>query len=129
MVQSSPVARQSGDCAAGYAQRLEEERSNIFVWDIGQSSLTQLTSDDEPNHLATWFRDSKRVAFSVVVEGLTYAFWRAADGAGAPLPVRQDQPTRGFPVSFTPDGKLFPMGVGGGIGLLSLDNREPLRYL
>jgi serine/threonine-protein kinase len=69
------------------------------------------------------------MAFSVVQEGLTYAFSQSADGSGQPEPLRPDQPTRGFAASFTPDGRVITWGVGDGFGLLELNSREPLRYL
>ena len=105
------------------------ENSNVYTWDSARASLTQLTSDSGPNWQAVWFPDGKRVAFSVDVEGLTYAYWLPADGSGAPRPMRQDEPTRGVPVAFTPDGSLLTWGIKPSFGLLAGTGRAPLRYL
>jgi len=85
------------------AVQLEEnERRDIWIYDLGQETFTPLTSDGV-SVAPTWTRDSQRLTFSVLKDSGEEVFWQRLDGSPAELLVRDD--TRLYPGAWFPDGR------------------------
>jgi eukaryotic-like serine/threonine-protein kinase len=100
---------------------------DVWIWDVGRRTLKQLTSDPAPNHLAAWFPDSKRLAFSAMIGDVSQIHWQAADGSGIARALTQG-PRYAFPNAISPDSSsLVLMDVlvqpfESDIGVLRLEN-------
>ena len=83
---------------------------DIWVWSLGDETLTRLTLDQRQEVYPVWTPDSQRVIFGGPRGGLI----QAADGTGAAQRVTEDEGPLGGPQSISPDGRY----------LLWMQNRE-----
>ena len=61
-----------------------EENADLWIWNFGRETLTNLTLDTSPNLYPVWTPDGSRVVFSSSRTGSVTLFWKAADGSGVP---------------------------------------------
>ena len=56
---------------------------DLWVWDLGRTTLTRATFDPGVDTYPVWTPDGRRVIFSSERAGVRNLFWQAADGTGA----------------------------------------------
>ena len=82
----------------------QDQEIDIWVWDLGRTTLTRVTFDPDFDHYPVWTRDSLRVIFSSQRGGARNLFWQAADGTGT-VERLTDSPNQQNAVSVSPDGR------------------------
>jgi serine/threonine-protein kinase len=82
-----------------------DQEQDLWVWDLGRTTLTRATSDPRLDTLPVWTPDSRRVIFSSEQVGGRNLFWQAADGTGA-VEQLSESPTLRSPSAASPDGRL-----------------------
>jgi len=82
----------------------QDQELDIWVWDLGRTTLTRVTFDPDFDSYPVWTRDSLRVIFSSQREGARNLFWQAADGTGT-VERLTDSPNQQNAVSVSPDGR------------------------
>jgi len=82
----------------------QDQELDIWVWDLGRTTLTRVTFDSDFDNYPVWTRDSLRVIFSSQREGARNLFWQAADGTGT-VERLTDSPNVQNAVSVSPDGR------------------------
>jgi len=82
----------------------QDQEIDIWVWDLGRTTLTRMTFDPDFDHYPVWTRDSLRVIFSSQRAGARNLFWQAADGTGT-VERLTDSPNQQNAVSVSPDGR------------------------
>jgi serine/threonine-protein kinase len=88
---------------------------DIWVWDNGRGTLTQLTFDAAEELSPVWTADGSRIVFAIGEKGI---FWKASDGTGETQPLLDSQgPAR--PSTWAADGTLLYY-TGSDIGRLSM---------
>ena len=60
-----------------------DQENDIWVWDLGRTTLTRATFDPGTDDYPVWTPDGRRVIFSSERAGARNLFWQAADGTGA----------------------------------------------
>jgi Tol biopolymer transport system component len=87
---------------------------DIWVWDVGRKTMSQLTLDARPNSVPVWTRDGKKLAFRTGSD----VDWQSADGLGVP----ERLVNAAIPWSFTPgDKSLLASTASSVLALISLD--------
>ena len=96
----TPVAGRS--CAVALSSN--DEQQDLWVWDLGRSTLTRLTFDPANDLPPLWTPDNRRLAFSSTrVGGQFNLFIQAVDGTGSVTRLTES-PNQQNPTSMTPDG-------------------------
>jgi Tol biopolymer transport system component len=98
---------------------------DVWVYDIGRDTPTQLTFTGPGFRELAWAPDSRHLVFG---DGTTF-WWMRADGSGQPLKLA-DQLADPRPVSVAPDGRLAFSSAPGGlpdVWTLPLDMSDPDR--
>jgi eukaryotic-like serine/threonine-protein kinase len=116
------------------ALTIEEQETQIWLYDLARETLTRLTFVGNVNELPVWTPDGKRIAFSSSKEGLRNLFWQMADGSGGP----EQLTTSGFssisPSSFSADRQLLAFHennatTGWDLWVLRLSDRKAQPFL
>jgi len=85
---------------------------DLWVWDLGRTTLTRLTLTAATELSGTWTPDGRRLVFNSDREGTRALYWQAADGTGAVELLLKDSEAL-WPMSVTPDGTRLVYGKGG----------------
>ena len=83
------------------------QEQDIWVWDLGRTTLTRVTSDPGNDTNPVWMPDGGRVVFSsgrLSVSGAPNLFWQAADGIGA-VERLTESPNAQNATAVSPDGR------------------------
>jgi serine/threonine-protein kinase len=59
-----------------------DQENDLWIWDVGRTSLTRLTLDAGQDWHPVWTPDSQRLLFSSNRGGQSNLWWQSADGAG-----------------------------------------------
>jgi Tol biopolymer transport system component len=62
---------------------VRDQDTDIWVWDLGRTTLTRATFDPALDGYPVWTPDGHRLIFSSERTGVRNLFWQAADGTGA----------------------------------------------
>jgi Periplasmic component of the Tol biopolymer transport system len=85
---------------------IRDQDRDIWIWTFASQSLTRLTFDPAQDSFPVWTRDSRRVVFFSLRDGIPSLYWQAADGTGsAGLLIKN--PVVRVASSSSPDGKLL----------------------
>ena len=60
-----------------------DQELDIWVWDLGRTTLTRVTFDPGIDSNPVWTPDGRRLIFNSERVGARNLFWQAADGTGA----------------------------------------------
>jgi serine/threonine-protein kinase len=82
----------------------QDQELDIWVWDLGRTTLTRVTFDADFDSYPVWTRDGLRVIFSSQRGGARNLFWQAADGTGT-VERLTDSPNQQNAVAVSPDGR------------------------
>jgi serine/threonine-protein kinase len=82
----------------------QDQELDIWVWDLGRTTLTRVTFDADFDSYPVWTRDGLRVIFSSQRGGARNLFWQAADGTGT-VERLTDSPNQQNAVSVSPEGQ------------------------
>src|SRR4029434_3269298 len=82
----------------------QDQDIDIWVWDLGRTTLTRVTFDPDFDNYPVWTRDSLRVIFSSQRAGAPMLFGQAADGPGT-VERLTDSPNQQNAVAVSPDGR------------------------
>jgi Tol biopolymer transport system component len=61
---------------------VQDQDSDIWIWDIGRSMLTRATFDPGLDGHPAWAPDGRRIVLSSERAGARNLYWQAADGTG-----------------------------------------------
>jgi len=93
-----------------------DDEFDIWVWNLERETLQRLTFDPGVNRVPVWARESARVAFTQVLDGVEHVVWQAADGSGVMEPLTVGTATNlpdFMPQDFTPgDEALIFTNIG-----------------
>jgi serine/threonine-protein kinase len=81
-----------------------DQDSDLWLWDLGRTTLTRLTSFPGRDALQVWTPDGRHVIFSSEREGGRNLFSQAADGSGAAERLLESPNTQ-YPMAVSPDGR------------------------
>jgi len=88
------------------AVSIEDQETQIWLYDLARESLTRMTFDGNSNINAIWTPDGKKLTFASNKEGPVNIFWERADGSGG-----LERLTNGeylhSPMSWSSDGQLL----------------------
>src|SRR4029453_700447 len=84
----------------------QDQDIDIWVWDLGRTTLTRVTFDPDFDSYPGWTRDGLRVIFSSQRGGARNLFWQAADGTGT-VERLTDRPHQQNAVSVSREGTLL----------------------
>ena len=96
-----PALSPDGTRVAVFAN--DQER-DLWLWDLGRTTLTRLTSAPGLDVLQVWTPDSRRLIFTSDRAGVRNLFWQAADGSGAVERLTESPDTQ-YPTGVSPDGR------------------------
>jgi eukaryotic-like serine/threonine-protein kinase len=96
-----PALSPDGTRVAVFAN--DQER-DLWLWDLGRTTLSRLTSAPGVDVVQVWTPDSRRLIFTSERAGVRNLFWQAADGAGA-AEALTESPTTQYPTGVSPDGR------------------------
>ena len=97
---------------------------DIWIWNLAEERLTQLTFDEANDDFPLWTPDSARVVFRSTREG-GGLFWKAADGTGQ---VEQLKEGSLRPYAWAADGRLI-FEQAGDIGVLTMEGERTVEML
>src|SRR5262245_24961965 len=86
------------------AAAAQDEELDIWVWDLGRTTLTRVTFDSDFDSYPVWTRDGLRLIFSSHRGGTRNLFWQAADGTGT-VERLTDSPNNQNAAAVAPDGR------------------------
>jgi serine/threonine-protein kinase len=81
-----------------------DQEDDLWLWDLGRSTLTRLTTVPGRDVLQVWTPDGRRVIFSSERAGGRNLFWQAADGTGE-VETLLEGPNAQYPMAVSPDGR------------------------
>ena len=81
-----------------------DQESDIWVWDLGRTTLTRVTFDPGIDGYPVWTPDGRRVIFNSDRAGARNLFWQAADGTGA-VERLTESPNKQDATAVSPDGR------------------------
>ena len=81
-----------------------DQEGDVWLWDLGRTTLTRLTVVPGRDVVQVWTPDSRRVIFSSERAGGRNLFWQAADGTGAAERLLESPNTQ-YPLAVSPDGR------------------------
>ena len=102
----------------------EGDNRNIWIWDLAEESLTQITFDEADDNYVLWTPDSARVVFASSRDG-GGVFWKAADGTGQ---VERLKDGLARPYAWTADGRLV-FQQAQDIGVLTMEGERTVEML
>ncbi len=80
-----------------------DQKFDIWMWDLGRTTLTPVTFDPAIDTYPVWTPDSRRLIFASDRAGARNFFWQAADGTGA-VERLTDSPNQKVAAAVSPDG-------------------------
>jgi eukaryotic-like serine/threonine-protein kinase len=112
---------------------IEEQQTQIWLYDLARETLTRLTFEGNDNILPVWTPDGKHVAFRSNKEGPENIYWQLADGSGGLERLTTSEYTNS-PNSWSPDGQLLAFSessptTGTGIWVLRLSDHKAQPFL
>ncbi len=81
-----------------------DQELDLWVWDLGRTTLTRATFDTAIDAFPVWTPDGHRVIFSSDRTGARNLFWQPADGAG-PVERLTESPNTQHATDVSPDGQ------------------------
>jgi serine/threonine-protein kinase len=81
-----------------------DQETDIWVWDLGRTTLTRVTFDPGIDAYPVWTPDGRRVLFSSERTGARNLYWQAADGTGA-VERLTESPNQQNAAAVAPDGR------------------------
>ncbi|MGI8423531.1 MAG: protein kinase domain-containing protein, partial [Chloroflexota bacterium] len=96
-----PALSPDGTRVAVFAN--DQER-DLWLWDLGRTTLTRVTSAPGLDVVQVWTPEGRRVIFTSERAGVRNLFWQAADGTGA-VERLTESPNTQYPTGVTPDGR------------------------
>jgi eukaryotic-like serine/threonine-protein kinase len=86
-----------------FAVFANDHERDLWLWDLGRSTLRRLTFTPGLDVVHVWTPDSQRVIFASERAGVRNLFWQAADGTGA-VEGLTESPNTQYPTAVSPDG-------------------------
>jgi eukaryotic-like serine/threonine-protein kinase len=83
-----------------------DQELDLWVWDLGRTTLTRATFAPGFDIYAEWTPDGRRVIFSSERAGVRNLFWQAADGTGAVERLSESPNVQNLS-AVSPDGRLL----------------------
>ena len=83
---------------------VNDQERDLWLWDLGRTTLTRLTSTPGVDVVQVWTPDSRRLIFTSERAGVRNLFWQAADGAGAVERLTESPDTQ-YPTGVSADGR------------------------
>jgi hypothetical protein len=80
--------------------------SDLWLWDLGRTTLSRLTSAVGRDVVQSWTPDGRRLIFTSERAGVRNLFWQAADGTGEVERLTDSRNTQ-YPSAVSPDGQLL----------------------
>ena len=80
-----------------------DQEKDIWVWDLGRTTLTRVTFNPGRDTYPVWTPDGRRLIFALDRAGARNLFWQAADGTGA-VERLTDSPNQQIATAVSPDG-------------------------
>jgi serine/threonine-protein kinase len=81
-----------------------DQEHDLWLWDLGRTTLTRLTFVPGIDVVQAWTPDSRRVIFTSERAGVRNLFWQAADGTGA-VERLTESPNTQYASAVSPDGR------------------------
>src|SRR5204862_6751755 len=81
-----------------------DQESDIWVWDLGRTTLTRATFDPSADAYPVWTPDGRRLLFTSNRAGVRNLYWQAADGTGA-VERLTESPNAQDATAVSPDGR------------------------
>jgi serine/threonine-protein kinase len=81
-----------------------DQETDIWVWDLGRTTLTRATFDPRLDTYPVWTPDGHRLIFSSDRAGVRNLYWQAADGTGA-VERLTESPNQQNPAAVAPDDR------------------------
>ena len=106
---------------------LDQDNTDIWIWNLDDGPLTRLTFDEAVDAVPLWTPDSQRVVFASSREG-GGLFWRAADGTGE-VERLLESTNRPRPWGWSTDGRLLLDQRPGDIGVLTVEGDRTVEIL
>ena len=100
------------------------DNRDLWIWNLAEERLTQLTFDAADDNYPLWTPDSARVVFTSGREG-GGLFWKAADGTGQ---VERLKEGLARPYTWAADGRLL-FEQAGNIGVLTMEGERTVEML
>jgi serine/threonine-protein kinase len=103
-----------------------DQESDIWVWDLGRTTLTRATFDPGLDTFPVWTPDGRRLIFSSDRAGARNLYWQAADGTGAVERLTESLNQQNA-VAVSPDGRRLifseeePRTGNGDVMMIELD--------
>ena len=83
-----------------------DQENDVWVWDLGRTTLTRATFDPGIDAYQVWTPDGRRMIFSSERAGARNLFWQAADGTDA-VERLSESPNHQNATAVSPDGRLL----------------------
>ena len=103
---------------------IDGDNRDIWIWNLAEERLTQLTFDEADDNYALWTLDSARIAFQSSRDG-GGVFWKAADGTGQ---VERLKDGLAQPYAWAADGQLI-FQQAQDIGVLTMEGERTVEML
>jgi eukaryotic-like serine/threonine-protein kinase len=81
-----------------------DQERDLWLWDLGRTTLTRLTLTAGVDVVQVWTPDSRRLIFTSERAGVRNLFWQVADGSGAAERLTESPNTQ-YPTAVSPDGR------------------------
>jgi eukaryotic-like serine/threonine-protein kinase len=88
------------------AVAIQEQESQIWLYDLSRETLTRFTFDGNVNLTPVWTPDGERIAFVSNSDGQLNIFWQLADGSGGLEQLNASEYVQA-PQSWSPDGQVL----------------------
>ena len=90
---------------AQIALSIADRDFDIWVWDLGRTTLNRATFDPGVDNYPVWTFDGARMIFTSERAGVRNLFWQTADGTG--LVRLSERPNRQNATGVSPDGRVI----------------------
>jgi serine/threonine-protein kinase len=81
-----------------------DQESDVWLWDLGRTTLTRVTFDPGQDLYPVWTPDGRRLIFTSERAGIRNLYWQAADGTGA-VERLTNSPNPQVATAVSPDGR------------------------
>ena len=104
---------------------VDGDNTDIWIWNLAEERLSQLTFYERADAFPLWTPDSARIVFASSREG-GGLFWKAADGTGS---VDRLKEGAARPWAWAADGRLIFNQAPGDIGVLTMEGERTVEML